>query len=68
MKSGELFSERKAQQSLDDLYGTGYFETVKLSALPCSTGIDLISRWWKSRSILSEEAFVTIMSTKPPDL
>jgi NTE family protein len=41
MKSGELFSERKAQQSLDDLYGTGYFETVKLSALPCSTGIDL---------------------------
>jgi len=41
MKPGELFSEHKAQRSLDDLYGTGYFETVKLSALPCSSGVDL---------------------------
>jgi NTE family protein len=41
MNPGELFSERKAQRSLDDLYGTGYFETVKLSALPCSSGVNL---------------------------
>jgi NTE family protein len=41
LKPGEIFAERKAQRSLDDLYGTGYFETVKLSALPCSSGVNL---------------------------
>ena len=37
----EIFVADKAQRSLDDLYATGLFETVKLTAQPCSTGIDL---------------------------
>jgi NTE family protein len=41
LKPGEVFSANKAQRSLDDLYGTGLFETVKLTAQPCSTGVAL---------------------------
>lgn len=37
----EIFNAEKAQRSLDDLYATGLFETVKLTASPCSIGIDL---------------------------
>jgi NTE family protein len=42
LKAGDIFREKKAQASLDDLYATGLFETVKLSAQPCSSGIRLI--------------------------
>jgi NTE family protein len=42
LKPGEIFTEKKAQRSLDDLYATGLFETVKLSALPCSSGVKLV--------------------------
>jgi len=41
LKTGEIFTARKAQRSLDDLYATGLFETVKLTADPCSSGVDL---------------------------
>ena len=41
LKTGEVFSASKAQRSLDDLYGTGLFETVKLTAQPCSAGVAL---------------------------
>lgn len=37
----EIFDAEKAQRSLDDLYATGLFETVKFTASPCSAGIDL---------------------------
>ncbi|OQX91692.1 MAG: hypothetical protein B6D58_06805 [candidate division Zixibacteria bacterium 4484_95] len=41
LRPKEIFNAEKAQKSLDDLYATGLFETVKLIASPCSTGIDL---------------------------
>ena len=37
----KLFTARKAQRSINDLYATGLFETVKLTAEPCSVGIDM---------------------------
>ncbi|MCP4583953.1 MAG: BamA/TamA family outer membrane protein [candidate division Zixibacteria bacterium] len=41
LDEGKVFRSEKAQQSLDDLYATGLFETVKLTAQPCTSGIDL---------------------------
>jgi NTE family protein len=41
-RSGDIFASAKAQKSLDDLYATGLFETVKLTAVPCETGVDII--------------------------
>jgi len=41
LQSGKIFTSAKAQRSLDDLYATGLFETVKLTARPCSSGVDL---------------------------
>ena len=42
LHTGDIFTVEKAQQSLNDLYATGLFSTVKLTALPCSSGVDLI--------------------------
>jgi len=42
LHSGNIFTVEKAQRSLDDLYATGLFSTVKLTALPCSAGVDLL--------------------------
>ncbi len=41
LKKGKLFTAARAQRSLNDLYATGLFETVKLTAEPCTVGIDL---------------------------
>jgi len=41
LRRGDIFVAAKAQRSLDDLYATGLFETVKLTAQPCSIGIEL---------------------------
>lgn len=37
----DLFKAGKAQQSLDNLYATGLFETVKLTAQPHTPGVDI---------------------------
>ena len=42
LETGDVFTSTKAQRSLDDLYATGLFETVKLAAEPCSVGVALI--------------------------
>jgi len=39
---GHHFSEKKAERSLDDLYASGLFESVKLLAEPDSVGIKLV--------------------------
>ncbi len=39
---GRHFSEKKAERSLDDLYASGLFESVKLLAEPDSVGIKLV--------------------------
>lgn len=41
LHKNELFTARKAQQSLDNLYATGLFETVKLTAEPYTRGVNL---------------------------
>jgi outer membrane protein assembly factor BamA len=41
LDKGKLFDSKKAQRSLDDLYATGLFETVKLTAQPRESGVDL---------------------------
>ena len=41
LKQGDLFTSGKVQRSIDDLYATGLFSTVKLTAQPCSAGVDL---------------------------
>ena len=41
LHENELFTARKAQQSLDNLYATGLFETVKLTAQPETPGVDI---------------------------
>jgi len=41
LQPGKIFTANKAQRSLDDLYATGLFETVKMTANPCSSGVDL---------------------------
>ncbi|OGC95649.1 MAG: hypothetical protein A2W25_17575 [candidate division Zixibacteria bacterium RBG_16_53_22] len=40
-KSGDIFVREKGARAIDDLYGTGLFETAKLIALPESSGIKL---------------------------
>ncbi len=39
---GHHFSEKKAERSIDDLYASGLFESVKLLAEPDSVGIRLV--------------------------
>jgi NTE family protein len=40
-KVGEIFVQAQAERAIDDVYGTGLFETAKLIANPDSTGITL---------------------------
>jgi len=40
-KSGDVFIREKGERAIDDLYGTGLFETAKLIAMPESSGIKL---------------------------
>jgi len=42
LRSGKIFTADKAQRSIEDLYATGLFGTVKLTALPCSSGVDIV--------------------------
>lgn len=41
LNRGKLFIASKAKLSLDDLYATGLFETVKITAVPCTVGVNL---------------------------
>ncbi len=40
-KPGDVFRQSKGEKMVDELYGTGLFETVKMVAVPDTTGITL---------------------------
>jgi NTE family protein len=41
-REGDIFIQDKGERAIDDLYGTGLFETAKLIAVPESSGVRLV--------------------------
>ncbi|HBC47417.1 MAG TPA: hypothetical protein DCZ43_10255, partial [candidate division Zixibacteria bacterium] len=41
-KKGEVFKQDKGEKAVDEIFGTGLFETAKMVAVPDSTGITLV--------------------------
>ncbi len=59
--AGDLFTQRKADRGVEDLYATDLFETARFIALPDTTGITL-------KAIVAEKAFKFLRSGARYDL